>query len=97
MDAEWLKKERKLYIFDFLKKDDKLLGSLNYEERYRLLPGDFISPHIEILPVLKTPGDCMDVLEDSRPWIEGLVFKSPFSVGFQDTSVVKCRKFDRRL
>ena len=96
VDVEWLKKEKKIYVFDYLKKDDKLLVSSCYRERYQMIPRDFISPHIEVLPVLKSLKDCVDVLSDKRPWIEGLVFKSPNSYGFSDSSVVKCRKAELR-
>ena len=92
VDVEWLKKEQKLYIFDYLKKDDKVLVSLSYRERYNLIPRDFISPHIEVLSILKNLNDCLAVLQDKRSWVEGLVFKSPNSYGFSDSSVVKCRK-----
>lgn len=96
LDVEWLKKEQKLFVFDYLKMEDKLLVSLSYQDRYKLIPRDFISPHIEILPILKNLNDCLTVLQDDRDWVEGLVFKSPNSYGFSDSSVVKCRKVQFR-
>lgn len=96
IDAEWLKPEGKLFVFDIVKKDGLLLGRLNYAERYRLLPREFISPHIQILPLLTQVERCMEILESDKPHVEGLVFKSLTSVGFGDTSIVRCRKAGSR-
>jgi ATP-dependent DNA ligase len=92
IDAEWLKPEKQLYIFDLLKKDGKLLRSLTYTERYALLPKSYISPYVKTLPWLTTVAKCMAVLESPEDDIEGLVFKSPSTKGFDDTSIVRCRK-----
>lgn len=92
IDAEWLKPEGKLFVFDILKKDDKLLRRLSYGERYALLPRSYISPHVKTLPLLQTPEKCMDVLATSEEHIEGLVFKSLTTKGFADTAIVRCRK-----
>lgn len=92
IDAEWLKPEKQLYIFDLLKKDGKLLRSMNYADRYALLPKSYISPHVKTLPWLTTVPKCMAILESSEDYIEGLVFKSPNTKGFDDTSIVRCRK-----
>lgn len=92
LDAEWLKPENKLFIFDILKSNDELLRKFTYEERYKLLPRSYISPYIQTLPVLTTVEKCMAVLETTEEYIEGLVFKSLKTKGFEDTSIVRCRK-----
>ncbi len=92
IDAEWLKGKNLLYLFDVLKIDDKELDALTYPERHALLPRDFISPHLTVLPMLKTLDKCMAVLEKEDPSIEGLVFKSLNTPGFSDTSILRCRK-----
>ncbi|OQW49329.1 MAG: hypothetical protein A4S09_12500 [Proteobacteria bacterium SG_bin7] len=92
IDSEWLKPENKLYIFDVLKYNDKILRGLTYEKRYELLPKYFISPHVQALPVLTSVEKCMDVLAREEEFVEGLVFKSITTKGFEDTSIVRCRK-----
>jgi ATP-dependent DNA ligase len=92
IDSEWLKPENKLYIFDILKQDDRILRSLTYSERYNLLPGSFISPYIKVLPILDNVEKCMKVLNSKEDYIEGLVFKSLSTKGFEDTAIVRCRK-----
>lgn len=92
IDAEWLKPEGKLFIFDMLKLDGKLLRSLSYADRYALLPKSYISPHVKTLPLLTTLAKCMEVMERPEAYVEGLVFKSLDSKGFNDTSIVRCRK-----
>lgn len=92
IDAEWLKSEDRLFVFDLLKREDKLLEDLTYAERYGQLPRLYKSPKIETLPPLRTVEACLAVLADPAPHVEGLVFKSPTTRGFPDTSVVRCRK-----
>lgn len=92
IDAEWLKADDRLFVFDLLKRADTLLDDQTYAARYALLPRVYSSPKIVTLPPLKTVDACMAVLEDPSPHIEGLVFKSPVTRGFADTSVVRCRK-----
>ncbi|MBX9767261.1 MAG: hypothetical protein K2X47_08325 [Bdellovibrionales bacterium] len=92
LDAEWLKPESKLFIFDVLKLDGKLLRTMSYPERYKLLPRLYISKYLQTLPLLTTPAKCMEVLARSEEHIEGLVFKSSTTKGFEDTSIVRCRK-----
>jgi ATP-dependent DNA ligase len=92
LDAEWLKPEKKIFLFDVLKLDGKSLRSLTYEERYKLLPRAFISPHVKTLPLLPTLGKCMEVLGSQEEYVEGLVFKAPNSKGFEDTSIIRCRR-----
>ena len=92
LDAEWLKPQNKLFVFDLLKKDGKLLSTLAYLERWKLLPRAFISPSISILPVLTTLEKCMTVLESDEDHTEGLVFKSAQSTGFADTCIIRCRR-----
>lgn len=92
IDAEWIKPESKLYIFDILKSNEESLKKLTYAERWKLLPTAYISPFIKTLPLLSTPEKCMAVLATTEAYIEGLVFKSLSSKGFADTSIVRCRK-----
>ncbi len=92
IDAEWMKPEKKIYVFDFLKQDGRLLEDLSFAERYELLPRDYISPHISTLPVFKTVERCLAYLSSSLPtFIEGLVFRSAGSRGFSDSTIVRCR------
>lgn len=92
LDSEWLKPEGKLFVFDVLKLNGKLLRTLSYADRYKLLPKLYISPHVQTLPLLTTAEKCMEVLARKEDYIEGLVFKSLTSKGFEDTSIVRCRK-----
>lgn len=92
IDAEWLKPENKLYIFDILKKDGKSLARMTYGERFALLPRAYLSPYIQTLPILRTVEKCMEVFEKDDEHIEGLVFKSMTTKGFSDTGIVRCRK-----
>jgi ATP-dependent DNA ligase len=92
VDTEWLKPENKLFVFDCLKLNGKLLRTSTYLERWKLLPRMYISPHIQTLPLLTTVEKCMEVLAGEDPLLEGLVFKSAQSKGFEDTSIVRCRK-----
>ncbi len=92
LDAEWLKPNSMIYIFDFLKCDGKILDELSFAERYELLPKLYLSPYLSTLPVFKTTERCMNYLSSSLPsYVEGLVFRSAFSRGFADSSIVRCR------
>jgi ATP-dependent DNA ligase len=97
IEAEWLKSERKLFLFDYIKKDGKVLSSLNYEERYQLLPRLYLSPFVSTLAILRTAEECMEIMKDPSPHIEGLMFKSRHSKGFSDFSMIRCRKPEARL
>ena len=92
LDGEWIKPRQHFYLFDYLKKDGKELSALTYPERYALLPRNFISPRVTLLPVLSTIDKCLKVLETEDEEIEGLVFKSVTTAGFSDTSILRCRK-----
>lgn len=92
IDAEWIKPEGLLYLFDVLKLDGELLRSKSYRDRYALLPKSYISPHVKALPLITVASKCMDVLAGDEENIEGLVFKSIDTKGFEDTSIVRCRK-----
>lgn len=92
VDAEWLKPEKKIFVFDFLKHEGKTLRGLTFPERWELLPRDFISPHIRVLPLLRDLESCLEVLQSENTSVEGLVFKSTASTGFSDSSIVRCRK-----
>ncbi len=95
IDAEWLKPEDKIYIFDILKSNGLLLRGLTYLERSQLLPKLYISPYLQTLPHLTTSTKCLEVLASTDANVEGLVFKSRDSKGFEDTSIVRCRKRSR--
>jgi ATP-dependent DNA ligase len=92
VDAEWLKPAGKLYLFDYLKHNGQVLSAYTYAERYQLLPRVYRSSCIETLPILRSAEECLEVLARSEPWVEGLVFKSPTTVGFRDSAIVRCRK-----
>ncbi len=92
IDAEWLKSEDRFFVFDLLKREDKILDSLSYGERYALLPRVYVSPKIVTLPPLKTIDQCMAVLADPSAHIEGLIFRSVATTGFLDNGIVRCRK-----
>jgi ATP-dependent DNA ligase len=92
IDAEWLKADDRLFVFDFLKHDDQLLDAETYGERYARLPRAFISPKVLVLPALKTLDQCLAVLADPAPHVEGLIFRSPETRGFVDSGIVRCRK-----
>ena len=91
LDGEWLKPEGILYIFDILKLDGKLLRTQTYAERYSLLPKSYISPSVKTLSLLTTLPKCMEVLASEDKQVEGLVFKSLSTKGFEDTSIIRCR------
>jgi ATP-dependent DNA ligase len=92
IDAEWLKPEGKLYVFDVLKLDGQSTRSMTYAERHRLLPRLYISRHVQTLPLLTSADKCMELLASRDEHVEGLVFKALNSKGFEDTSIVRCRK-----
>ena len=91
IDAEWLKKADKLFVFDFLKSEGTLLSAKTFPERHALLPRHFISPHVSVLPLLRDLSACQGAIATPKAHIEGLVFKSSTSIGFSDTSIVRCR------
>jgi ATP-dependent DNA ligase len=91
IDAEWIKTEDKIYVFDFLKLDGELLHRLNFASRWKLLPRAYISPAIQTLGILTYLDQCLEALQRPEAWIEGLVFKSP-SPGFEDSSIIRCRR-----
>jgi ATP-dependent DNA ligase len=92
VDGEWLKTKNRLFIFDVMKLNDKSLRSLSYAERYQFLPRLYISPHVRTLPLLMSVPKCMEVLASSDEDIEGLVFKSLRARGFEDSSIIRCRR-----
>ncbi len=96
IEAEWLKNEQKLFLFDCIKLNDELLSTLTYEERYRFLPKLYISPHIVTLPVLRTVEECMAVINNPAAEIEGVIFKSRHTKGYSDHSLIRCRKIEAR-
>lgn len=94
IDGEWLKREDKLFVFDFLKREGELLRHLPFPDRWKLLPRLYLSPHVTTLPVIRDLEGCLAALEKAKkePHVEGLVFRSLTSPGFSDTSIIRCRK-----
>ena len=92
IDAEWLKEEERLLVFDFLKNEGETLYLRTFPERWALLPRAFLSPHVAVLPLLRDLPACLKVMNSDNPHCEGLVFKSTTSAGFSDTSIVRCRR-----
>lgn len=91
VEAEWLKGDDKLFLFDFIREEGRVLRDLPYLARWEKLPRTYVSPHVRTLPVLKTAAKCLEVLGEADVDSEGLVFKSG-ARGFSDTSIVRCRK-----
>jgi ATP-dependent DNA ligase len=91
IDAEWMKADDKLYVFDFLKCEGEMLHRMTYQERWSLLPRAYLSPSFLTLGLLSTLEQCLHALERPEPCIEGLVFKSS-SPGFEDSSILRCRR-----
>lgn len=93
LDAEWQKQESKIYLFDLIKLGTKSLQTLNYEQRYAELRGQFvIGPGLAFLVLLRDVAACEAVLADGSPYTEGLVFRELRAPGFHDTSIIRCRK-----
>ncbi len=92
IDCEWLKPQGKLFLFDVLKQNDETTRRLTYEERWKLLPRAYISRHVQTLPLLTTAEKCIEVLKRTEDHVEGLVFKALKTKGFEDTSIIRCRK-----
>jgi len=95
VDGEWLKAEDRVFVFDFLKKDNRLLSSLTYTERLAMLPRVFNVNCIETLPIYRTVDKCLAAMDRPESYIEGLVFKSLNTPGFADTSIIRCRRSPR--
>ena len=92
VDAEWIKPEAKLYLFDFVKREGKLLRELTFPERWKLLPFDYLSPSLMTLSIIRDQQGCLKALASPKAHIEGVVFKSSKTPGFADTSIIRCRK-----
>lgn len=92
LDAEWRKEENKIYVFDILKLNGQALRSFTYRERWELLPRVYKSSIIETLDLIRSYEKCIAVLNGAEDYIEGLVFKALDSPGFDDTSIVRCRR-----
>lgn len=92
IDAEWLKADDRVFLFDFLKREGRSLETMPYEERWALLPRVYRSPFLETLEIFRTADKCLEALARTESWVEGLVFKSLKAPGFSDASVVRCRK-----
>ncbi len=92
IEAEWLKNEKKIYIFDFIKMNGRILSTLSYQERYEMIPRIYQSEFVSTLSVLRRGTECLQVFSDPDPKIEGLIFKSSQSIGFSDSALIRCRK-----
>jgi hypothetical protein len=92
IDAEWLKPDDKLYVFDFIKREGILLRHLTFPERWKLLPRAYLSPSMETLALIKDLDSCLKSLASRKIAVEGLVFKSTTTPGFLDTSIIRCRR-----
>ena len=92
-ESEWQRQQEKIYLFDVLKLEDKLLEKKNFAERHQILRKDlfFIEPNIEFLPIYKSVRQCMQILKKDEEWIEGLVFKLPHNPGWQNDAIQRCR------
>lgn len=92
IDAEWMKPEEKVFVFDFLKHEGTVLDDLSFSERYDLIPKLYVSPFVSTVPVFKTLDRCLSYLSSDLPaFIEGLVFRASLSRGFSDSTIVRCR------
>lgn len=92
IDAEWVKENEKLYVFDLIMREGEILHRLTFPQRWKRLSREYLSPHLATLPQLFTLEDCLKALQSTKPYIEGLVFKSIHSPGFEDRSIVRCRR-----
>ncbi len=92
VDAEWLKDEGKIFVFDLLRHEGEVLRRLTFPERYERLPRLYLSPHLSTLPIIRDLKGCLEALKNDRPYIEGLVFRSLTTIGFGDTGIIRCRK-----
>lgn len=92
LDAEWLKGDDRVFVFDLLRREGRLLEPLTYAERWELLPRVYASEMVETLPLLRSVDRCLEALARPEPWIEGLVFRALSTPGFSDTSIVRCRR-----
>ena len=90
LDGEWA--DGRIYLFDILRDDQVLLNQLNYRDRYERLLLPFISPVVQLLPILKTTKQCLAELRRDDPLVEGLVFRDPGARGWFDGAIVRCRR-----
>jgi ATP-dependent DNA ligase len=90
VDAEWDKPEDKLYVFDMLKFNGRVLDTMTFQDRFALLPRVYSSPSIETLAIVRSLDKCLEILAMNESRIEGMVFKSPTTEGFQDSGIVRC-------
>lgn len=91
LEGEFVPQLDKVFLFDVLVHEDKLLTHLNFKSRHSLLKRAFISPYLSILKTFTSIKDAVRILAGKEDWIEGIIFKSD-SIGFDDRSVVRCRK-----
>ena len=90
IDAEWDKPEDRIYAFDVLRFNGRMLDALPFQERFALLPRVYASGIVETLGIIRSLDRCMDILASDERKIEGLVFKAPASEGFQDSAILRC-------
>jgi hypothetical protein len=70
IDAEWIKSDDRIFVFDFLKREGQTLHRLNFQERWKRLPRAYVSPLIQTLPVLTD----LDVMAALVSGAEGISF-----------------------
>lgn len=86
--GEWVHHEGRLYLFDLIKKDGKILDRDSYEERYKLLPD--VVGIVSVLPLLRDTDKAFSELQKESN--EGLVFKTLFGKITDDNSIIRCRR-----
>jgi ATP-dependent DNA ligase len=91
LEGEWVPSQQKLYLFDFIIENDKLLSGLCYLDRWKMLRRDFISPNVAVLKWHVKLPEVMKILQSSDEVIEGVVFKHN-TTSFEDRTIVRCRK-----
>lgn len=89
IEGEWVK--GKVYLFDILVLEGKLLSNLCYTERHKILNKPFIFPFLSVLPYSTSLKEAIKTLKCTDPMIEGVVLKSPYP-GLGDHNIVRCRR-----
>ena len=86
--GEWVQHEGKIYLFDCIKKDGETLSRLSYKDRFALLPD--VSGPLTLLPFISDVETAYQTLMDETT--EGIVFKDIDRKGFEDNSIIRCRR-----
>jgi ATP-dependent DNA ligase len=96
-DCEWYTPTQQIFLFDLIALEDKVFSMKTYEERFELLVkfadwGSFKDTCLVLLPWITDIDEAMGIIHMDDEIIEGLVFKARNSKGFQNTSVIRCRR-----